>query len=253
LIGDRNHFWVKKENFLWRDFRHVKCRLFVFSASIKSLASQILVSVVNPMSTPISNDKLTIDILQLLYNRVSDNPEGSGVDRAIIQATVNVSEKQMDDSIAYLETNGLVSVSRAGGSKWTFAKITGDGIDVVENKERYAEKFTFTQTASSQAPADGGQPRFSQKMQPQLSFPEQLTEAFRQASDQVLSAKISTSDKGKIEKQLKSLQKELLKGAKADLGSIQKDWEWLNKNANWLHAAVGPMVLEALKIRLDLP
>lgn len=204
------------------------------------------------MSMPISNDKVTIDILQLLYNRISDNPESTGVDRAIIQATVNVSEKQMDDSIAYLETNGLVAVSRIGGSKWTFAKITGEGIDVIENKERYADKFTFTQTSSSQAPIEGQQ-RLSERLQPQLSFTEQVTEAFRQASDQVLAAKISNSDKGKIEKQLRSLEKELWKGTKADLGSIQKDWEWLNKNASWLHTVVGPIVLEAVKIRLDLP
>jgi len=199
------------------------------------------------MSTSLSNDKVTIDILQLLYNRVSDNPGSSGVDRAIIQATLNVPQKQMDDRISFLEANGLVAIYRVGSSKWTFAKITGEGIDVIENKERYADKFTFTQTASSQTLKEGQQ-RLSQKMQPQLSFPEQVSEAFRQASDQVLAAKTLSDDKSKIEKNLKALQRELQKGNKADLGSIQKDWEWIRKNGNFLAPTVAPVVLEAIKL-----
>jgi hypothetical protein len=202
------------------------------------------------MST--SDPQVSIDILQLLYNRVSDDPTSSGVDRAIIQATLKLDEKQMDDNMAYLEANELVAVSRIGGYKWTFAKITGDGIDVVENKEKYADKFTFTQTASSQVPLEG-QAKMSQKLQPKLSFPEQVSIAFKQASDQVLGAKISNGDKGKIEKQLRELEKELLKARKADLGSIQKHWEAINKNASWLRPVMTPVVLEAVKLVMDLP
>lgn len=205
-----------------------------------------------PMSTSISDPQVSMDILQLLYNRVSDDPASSGVDRAIIQATLKIDEKQMDENIAYLEANGLVAVSRAGGYKWTFAKITGDGIDVVENKERYADKFTFTQAASSQIPLEG-QAKISQRLQPKLNFPEQVSTAFKQASDQVLSAKISNGDKGKIEKQLRELEKELLKAKKTDLSAVQKEWEKLNKNAGWLNVTLAPVVLEAVKLALDLP
>jgi len=74
------------------------------------------------MSTSLSNDKVTIDILQLLYNRVSDNPGSSGVDRAIIQATLNVPQKQMDDRISFLEANGLVAIYRVGSSKWNLPR-----------------------------------------------------------------------------------------------------------------------------------
>jgi hypothetical protein len=158
----------------------------------------------------------------------------------------------MDDNMSYLEANGLVVVSRAGGYKWTFAKITGEGIDVVENKERYADKFTFTQTTSSQVPAEG-QTKISQKLQPKLSFPKQVSAAFKQASDQVLSSKISNGDKGKIEKQLRELEKGLLKAEKTDLATVQKEWDRLNKNAGWLNVTLAPVVLEAVKLALDLP
>ena len=90
-------------------------------------------------------------------------------------------------------------------------------------------------------------------MQPQVSFHEQVSNAFKQASDQVLGAKISPGEKGKIEKQLKSLEKELLKTKKADLGVIQKDWEWLKKNADWISRGLASVVLEGIRVALDLP
>ena len=79
-----------------------------------------------------------------------------------------------------------------------------------------------------------------------------VTDAFRQASNQVLDAEIPRGDKGKIEKQLRGLEKELLKAPKADLAAVQKEWEWINKNASWLSATVAPAVLESVKISLNI-
>jgi hypothetical protein len=205
------------------------------------------------MSVPLMmpNDQICIDILHLLYNLVSDDPESSGVDRAIIQATLHIPQTQMDNSVTYLAKNGLVSLSGMMGTRWTFAKITGDGIDVLENKERYAEKYPFSQLTSSQAPKQP-QDSLRQTVELQVSFEEQVAIATRQASDQVLAAQISKGDKRKIEKQLKSLEKELLKARKADLNRIQKDWLWLKKNANWATSALAPAVLEAAKKALSI-
>jgi hypothetical protein len=203
------------------------------------------------MSVSISDNQVCLDILELLYKRVSDDPASSGVDRAIIQATLKIQENQMNTNMSYLAEKTLVTLSGFIGSRWTFAKITGDGIDVIENKERYAEKFPFTQAATRQI-LDDKQERVIQKMQTQVSFSQQVMDAFKQASDQVLDAKISNGDKGKIEKQLRDLEKELMKTKKANLATIQKDWEWLKKNASWVCPAIAQAVLETVKVALDL-
>jgi hypothetical protein len=204
------------------------------------------------MSVSISDNQVCLDILELLYKRVSDDPASSGVDRAIIQATLKIPENQMNTNMSYLAEKTLVTLSGFIGSRWTFAKITGDGIDVIENKERYAEKYPFTQAVTSHI-LDDGQEKVLQKMQPQVSLSQQVTDAFKQASDQVLGAKISNGDKGKIQKQLRDLEKELLKTKKADLGAIQEDWEWLKKNANWLSPSLASVMLEGIRVALDLP
>ena len=200
----------------------------------------------------LSDDQVRFNILELLNKRVSDNPASLGTDRAIIQDLLKVSEKQMDDNMHYLEEKALVALSRTKTSQWTFAKITADGIDVMENKERYTEKFPFLQTSTSQIPQEGTE-NLPQKPQSETSFIELSADAFKQARDQVRGAKISNSDKEKIEKQLKALEKELQKAKKADLTTIQKCWEWLKKNANWLTPTIGKAVLEGIRTSLELP
>ncbi len=199
----------------------------------------------------VSDDQVRLDILLLLHKHLGDDPKRSGVDRAIIQDTLKVPEKQMDINISYLEDNALVILSRTFGTQWTFAKITSDGIDVIENRERYADKFAFAQASTSQIQDEDNENIF-RPVASEASFSQQLTDAFRQARDQVRASKLSRSDEEKIEKQLKALEKELQKTKKADLGTIQKDWEELKKKANWLSPAIAQVVLEGIKKALDL-
>jgi len=201
------------------------------------------------MSVP--DNQVFLDILDLLYKRISDDPEGPGVDRAIIQATLQISLKQMDDSTALLAGRNLVILVGNAGGKWAFAKITTDGIDAIENKERYAEKLSFAQTPTNQNPTEGSDKAF--KMVEPHGFNERVVVAFKQASDQVLGATISAGEKGKLAKHLMSLEKELLKARKADLNSIRKDWEELKKSAGWLTPPLAPVMLEGMRVALDLP
>ncbi len=199
----------------------------------------------------VSDDQVRLDILELLYKHRVDNATRSGVDRAIIQGTLKLSEKQMDINISYLEEKSLVTLSMTFGTQWTFAKITSDGIDVIENKERYADKFSFTQVATSQI-HDEDHENVVKTVEPEASFSLQVTDAFRQARDQVRAAKLTRSEEEKIEKQLKALEKELQKTKKADLGTIQKDWADLKKKASWLSPTIVQSVLEGMKKALDL-
>ena len=200
---------------------------------------------------PVSDDQVRLDILELLYKHRVDTAARSGVDRAIIQDTLKVSEKQMDFNISYLEDNALVTLSRTIGTQWTFAKITSDGIDVIENKERYADKFSFIQASTTKI-QDEDHEKIIKSVVSEASFSLQVTDTFRQARDQVRAAKLSRSDEEKIEKQLKALEKELQKTKKADLGTIQKDWEELKKKASWLSPTIAQIVLEGIKKALDL-
>jgi DNA-binding PadR family transcriptional regulator len=195
----------------------------------------------------VSDDQVRLDILEMLHNRFIDNHAGYGVDRAIIQETLKISETQMDLNMSYLEEKGLVTLSRGNSSQWIFAKLTAEGAEVIEDKEHYAEKFPFTQTSSSQINKEG----FRASL-PKASFTQQVLDAFKQATNQVFSANLHSGDKGKIIKQLKSLEKELQKSPKADLGTIQKDWDWLKKNASMLSPTIAPVILEAIKIALDI-
>lgn len=198
-----------------------------------------------------SDNKVLLNILELLHKNISDDPESLGVDRAIIQATLQILPKEMDDNMSYLAERNLVALAGTSSGKWTFAKITGEGIDFIEKKEGQEGKFPIAQSSSQIQ--EEGQEKVVQTEQPKVSFAEQVSTAFKQASDQILGANISPSDKGKIEKQLKSLEKELLKIKKADLGAIQKDWEGLKKNAGWLSQTLAPILLEGIRVALDLP
>lgn len=196
------------------------------------------------MSLPQSESQIRLDILQLLYNKASDNPSNFGVDRAIIQATLQITQQQLDDSMTFLEANGLVALSRIGG-KWTFAKITGEGLNVIENKQQYAEKYAFAQASTSQLQEQTGNvPRIQAKQ----NFADLVSSSFKLASDQVLDANIPNNDKGRIERQLRELQKQLLKAEKADLGSIKKEWDWLKKNAAFVCPILAPTVLQSIKL-----
>ena len=50
----------------------------------------------------VSDDQVRLDIVELLYKHREDNATRFGVDRAIIQDTLQLSEKQMDSNSLYL-------------------------------------------------------------------------------------------------------------------------------------------------------
>jgi hypothetical protein len=200
----------------------------------------------------ISDNRVLQDILELLIKRISDDPESVGVDRAIIQATLQISPKQVDDKMSYLAERNLVALAGTASGKWSFAKITADGIDVVENKKSYADKFSFAQTSINQITSEDQDETFK-KSQTKFSFNEKVSDTFKQASDQVLNASLSIGEKAKIEKQLKALEKELLKTKKIDLRTVQKEWDGLKKNADWLSPTLASLMLEGIRVALDLP
>ncbi len=198
-----------------------------------------------------SDNQVLLGILLLLYKNLNNDPANPGVDRAIIQATLQIPVKQMDDCASFLAERNLVTFSGSASGKWTFAKITTDGIETIQNQERYADRLVFTQTSASQNAMESNDKAF--KTAEPLNFAEKVADAFKQARDQLLAAQISVGEKEKIGKMLKSLEKEVLKAKKADLNSIQKECAALKKNAAWLSPTLAPILLESVRVILDLP
>ncbi len=205
----------------------------------------------------VPDDHIRLSILTLLYKRCQENPESPGIDRAIIEATFGLTKKQLDTNMLQLEEKGLVALSRIGPS-WVLAKITEDGFEAVENKEKYAEKFSSnkpqpsTKLTAAQSMVPQALPEENLgEMQPEVTFSQQLTDAFNQAYNRIRSENLPDSERKKLEKQVSSLEKNLRRD-RIEFGSIQKDWDEIRKRANWLSPVLAPVVLETLERALGL-
>ena len=83
-------------------------------------------------------------ILEFLYDRRSD----FGVNPRDLLTSIGISDKVLDTEIRYLEGKGLVRVSdrcMMGGNPLNFVdvKITSEGIDLVEDPEKFDKLFTI--------------------------------------------------------------------------------------------------------------
>ncbi|MCW3996931.1 MAG: hypothetical protein NWE98_12385 [Candidatus Bathyarchaeota archaeon] len=201
---------------------------------------------------PTSDDQIKLDILFLLYKHFKDNPASRfGVDRAIIQDTLKVSEKQMDNNMTFLEEKALVALTRGRSQQWIFAKLSAEGVEVIEHMEKYAEKYSFIQNATGRI--FEATPKEPTQVAPIAeSFGERLDNSFKQATDQILMSDMPRGEREKIVKKLQALKKELQKGQRADLRIVQDDWVWLKKNAGMIVPAMSSVVLESVKMVLEL-
>jgi len=180
------------------------------------------------VTTPVLDDQGQMELLYFLYKRQVENPKFSSVDRAIIQDAIKWSWKEIELNISHLQEKNLISLSGGEDSRWVFAKITPEGVNLIENKN-----LVVNQNAPN-------------------NFSGQSTDTFKQARDEIRETRLSNSQKEKIEKHLRSLEAELGKNRKADLGKIQKICVELNRNAYEINPAVSKAILETVKFALNL-
>ncbi len=89
-------------------------------------------------------------IMKALYETAGDEEASPwGVDRSSMLKILQVSERDMDANMMFLERRGLVRLTQASNVLWFRAKITSFGIKVFENKKRYEEEFPFVKAADS--------------------------------------------------------------------------------------------------------
>jgi len=135
-----------------------------------------------------------------------------------------------------------------------WAKITAFGIDVVEHKERFTSQFPFVQVTIQTQNIQGNAYGVVQAAgNAQVSFNQQITDAFQQAHLEVEKANIPKEQKEEVKTNLKDLEQELQKGKEADTNAIKRAWAKLKQNANWLVPTLAQVVTEGLKIAFGVP
>ena len=181
-------------------------------------------------------------MLQVLYDEYYENPVNLGIDRKKMLELLQIPEKVMDANMLYLENKGLVRLHKTIGSPWTHAKITAFGIDVIENKEKYKEKFPFVQIQEIYGDVYGNviQAKDSQII-------KQIDSVFRRARDLTRIKKDIPLDlRKKTEEKLTFLEKELKK-EEPDIGKVHGLWNWLKNNASWVIPIIKDVVVESLE------
>jgi hypothetical protein len=180
------------------------------------------------VSTQTPDDQTRTQILQLLNKHQTENPNTTGLDRAIIQATTQMTQGQLELHMIDLQKKALITLKGGADSKWVFAEITPEGIKEITNDNPQSAQELFPAT------------------------PDEISEVFKQARYQIRETRLSTSDKSKIEKHLKTLEAELQKGKKTDLGKIQKTIKELNQYPYGITPEISKIILQNIKTTLDL-
>jgi hypothetical protein len=162
---------------------------------------------------------------------------------------LNTPENLMDSNMLYLEQKGLVKLVRTMGSLWELARITAFGIDVIENKEMYKQQFPFIEVQVQEIYGDV-HGNVVQAKDSQVVI-QQINGVFQKAYSLTESrADISPDLKKEILSNLTSLEEEMKK-REPDAGKIQKTWNWLKRNANWVVPVLAQIVLEVVKTALS--
>jgi hypothetical protein len=200
--------------------------------------------------TSLDDDQIRLAMLEILHNKEKEEPGGFGIGRNELKEFLGIDAKRMDFNMLYLEQKWLVKLLKTMGSLWEFATITALGMDVVEHKEKFADKLPFTQaTISIQGNMYGD---IVQAIGSTVNFNQKITDGFKKAYDAVENkADIAPDQKAVINANLKELEGELKK-PKPDAGKIQKGWNWINTNANWVVPIIATIVLEGTKLALGL-
>lgn len=159
---------------------------------------------------------------------------------------LQTTKEKMDFNMLYLEQKDLVELHKVMGSLWEIANITAFGTDVVEDKRKYGGQFPFIQTTIQEIHGDiYGQ--VVQAVQSAVSLDQQMSDAFKKANEMVdEKTDLPETLRNEIRQNLRLLKEEF-KNKPPDAGKVQKTWEWLKRNANWVVPTLTQVVLEGIK------
>jgi len=198
----------------------------------------------------ITHNEIRQHILEILYKFDEENPGSiGGLTRDRMKEVLQIPEKKLDFNVFYLGKKGLIELSKGIGI-WFYARISAFGIDVIENKEKYSERFPFIQTTIQEIHGPVYGPVI-QAVESQVRFNQQVTTAFQKAREIIATnEEVPPTLMEEIRKHLNLLEEEI-KSKEPDAGKIQALWKWLKRNANWVVPTLTQVVLEGLKMALE--
>lgn len=196
-----------------------------------------------------SDSEIRHMMLEVLLKASQEDPTGVGLSRDRMKEILQIPENRMDFNMLYLKDKGLVQLLQSIGTPWNFAQITAYGVDVVENKEKYKNEFPFIQTTIQEIHGNV-YGHVIQAVSSQVSFTQQVTDAFKQAYNIVeTKGEVTTELKEEIKKNLKLLEDELNK-KEPDAGKIQGLLRWLKQNASWIVPTIIQVILKGMEMVL---
>jgi hypothetical protein len=190
-----------------------------------------------------TNDSVRLKILEILYKKAAEGTSWT-VEREEMKQQLPIAENKLDFNMLYLHERKLAKIRRSDSCSWQVAKITGKGIDVFENKPRFAEELPFIRSAI-QKPGGEVYDNTVAAVQSEVDLYQQVSSAFEQAYEQVKKAEIAPEKKQEITTNLKALEKELPK-EKPNKNKVNAIWEWLRGNADVIVPTITEIVTKIL-------
>ncbi len=190
------------------------------------------------------NDSVRLRILEILYKKAAEGGDWTMQREEIIQL-LPISEKQLDFNVQYLHNKKLLKIRVLEKANWQATKITAKGIDVIENKPRFADEFPFILESIQGKMADQPDGSIVDTDQCDVNLYQQVSSAFGQAYEQVKKTDILLEKKQEIEANLKALENELPK-QKPNKNKITAIYDWLKVNAEYVIPIIAESVTEAL-------
>ena len=205
----------------------------------------ILFSQLYYIMSEISNDEIRYKILEILYKVALKGGPNWQVKRSYLKNHLSVDESLVDFNVFYLADRDLARIIKRSGN-WETVVITGEGIDVYEHKLDFASQYPFIKIAiqNIDGPVYGSA---VQAVDSKLSINQRITDSFKQAYSLIeLQSDLSSGEKKEIKKNLKGLEEEV-KAEKPDKNKLQRLWDWVKANANWVVPTLKEIIEDILK------
>ncbi len=91
-----------------------------------------------------SHDEIRHSILSALYKKAESTPNDSELTRGNLIDALGVADNLIDFNVNYLEQEQLLKITRrVPNIPWILAKITSDGINVIEHEEENRNHYSF--------------------------------------------------------------------------------------------------------------
>lgn len=191
-------------------------------------------------------------IIESLYKKNEEDP-GFPLNQKQLSQQIGVSDSELELNVRYLEEKGLIRCSWTGGTpRNIMARINAHGMDVYENQEEFLPQFPFLKInvniqeikGSVIGPVIQGERATVITIQP-------ILDSFNKIRETIQAKDISEEKKNDILYHINTLEKETQK-EQPDASIIERSYNWLKRNADWVVPTLTQILIEALNRHQDI-